>query len=217
MSDFAFRARYLPVVLITLMIGLALHELAHAGTAYMLGDPTAKRHGRLTLNPLKHIDPYGAGLVLITWLLFGWIFGWAKPVPISPYLFRAKMRLKVALIGLAGPLVNFALAIIVAVIWNLVHPAAWSWGFVSFYLAFQLMVVLGVFNLLPIPPLDGSRVIAVLLPPKAYERWASLDQYGLILVIVVVFVFSSRLSPLYSGVMDAIRGLFVSGYPVGTF
>ena len=211
------RLRYLPVIIVALLVGLVLHEMAHAYTAYLLGDPTAKRMGRLSFNPLKHIDPYGAGLILVTWLAWGFIFGWAKPVPISPFVFRTKVRLRLALIGLAGPVTNFALAIIIAVIWNAVHPAAWGWGFMAFYLSIILMVVLGVFNLLPIPPLDGSRVVAYFLPQKAYQRWAALDQYGMLFVLIVIVAFGRQLSPLFGAAIDGIRDLFVHNYPPDTF
>ncbi len=172
-----------PVLLVSLM----LHELAHGLVAYWLGDPTAKRAGRLSLNPIKHLDPLGTAMFFITYLLGWFVFGWAKPVPVSPYYFKNRQR-GMALVGLAGPLTNFALAVAFVVLLNALRVDANGIVFEVLFLIFQVNIVLGIFNLIPVPPLDGSRVVGAFLPRRAYERWASFDQYGMFLAIIVLFV-----------------------------
>jgi Zn-dependent protease len=161
-----------------LLVSLVLHELAHGWVAWKLGDPTAKSHGRLTLNPLKHLDVWGTIALVVTFVGSGgsFFFGWAKPVPISPWRFKDPQR-GMMLVGAAGPATNFGLALVAAgSVW-----LTYSWNlFVAqaLALAFVLNVVLGVLNLLPIPPLDGSRVLGGLLPRDLYARWVDLDRYG---------------------------------------
>jgi Zn-dependent protease len=166
------------VTLPLLLVSLVLHELAHGWVAWKLGDPTAKSHGRLTLNPLKHLDVWGTIALVVTFVGSGgsFFFGWAKPVPISPWRFKDPQR-GMMLVGAAGPATNFGLALVAAgSVW-----LTYSWNlFVAqaLVLAFLLNVVLGVLNLLPIPPLDGSRVLGGLLPRDLYARWVDLDRYG---------------------------------------
>jgi Zn-dependent protease len=161
-----------------LLVSLVLHELAHGWVAWKLGDPTAKSHGRLTLNPLKHLDVWGTIALVVTFVGSGgsFFFGWAKPVPISPWRFKNPQH-GMMLVGAAGPATNFGLALVAAgSVW-----LTYSWNlFVAqaLALAFVLNVVLGVLNLLPIPPLDGSRVLGGLLPRDLYVRWVDLDRYG---------------------------------------
>jgi Zn-dependent protease len=174
----------LPILLVSMMA----HEVSHGYVAFRLGDPTAKAHGRLTLNPIKHLDPLGTGMFVLTYLLGGFLFGWAKPVPVSPYYFKDSQR-GMLLVGLAGPAANFVMAIGLAVVLNLLHPAVSSTLFTVFFLAFQVNVVLGIFNLVPIPPLDGSRVLGGFLPREAYARWIELDRYGMVFILLILFVF----------------------------
>ena len=161
-----------------LLVSLVLHELAHGWVAWKLGDPTAKLHGRLTLNPLKHLDPWGTVMLAVTFLGSGgrFFFGWAKPVPISPQYFKDAQR-GMMLVGAAGPAANFALALAAAgLIW-----LTYTWSLFlaeALFMLFVLNVILMAFNLVPIPPLDGSRVVGGFLPRDLYLRWVDLDRYG---------------------------------------
>lgn len=183
-----------------LLIALTLHELAHGLIAYKLGDPTAKQHGRLTLNPLKHIDPLG---LLALWLIG---FGWAKPVPVNPLYFRGNRRRGLFLVGLAGPMTNFLLAFAAALLMALV-PALRS-GFISSLMQLTLIynVLLGVFNLLPLPPLDGSKVLQYFLPNSAAYKFSQLEQYGTIILMLLIFtrVLGRILYPMVDFVLNVI-------------
>ncbi len=190
------RWEYLVPLVVLLLLSLMLHEIAHGWVAYKLGDPTAKSRGRLTLNPLRHLDPLGTAMFVITYLAGGFIFGWAKPVPISTYYFRNRKR-GMQLVGAAGPVTNFIIAAVFWAILTLLAPALAGQGGVRFsiayilFLAFEVNVVLGVFNLIPIPPLDGSRILGGFLPRRAYDVWLSIDRYGFIIIIVLLLLFTS--------------------------
>lgn len=166
------------VTLPLLLVSLVVHELAHGWVAWRLGDPTAKLHGRLTLNPVKQLDPWGTVALVVTFVGSGgsFFFGWAKPVPISPRYFKDPQR-GMMLVGAAGPAANFALALVAAGLVWLTYD--WSiFAAQALALAYVLNVVLAVINLIPIPPLDGSRVVGGVLPRDLYLRWADLDRYG---------------------------------------
>ena len=166
------------VTLPLLLLSLVIHELAHGWVAWKLGDPTAKLHGRLTLNPLKHLDTWGTVMLAVTFLGSGgrFFFGWAKPVPISPWHFKDPQR-GMMLVGAAGPLTNYLLALVAAGLIWLTHT--WSqWLAQTLYILFALNVILGTINLIPVPPLDGSRVLGGFLPREAYARWVTYDRYG---------------------------------------
>jgi Zn-dependent protease len=165
-----------------LLIALTFHELAHGLVAYKLGDMTAKNHGRLTLNPLAHLDPLG---LLALWLVG---FGWAKPVPVNPFHFRGDRRRGMFLVGLAGPATNFLLGFIIALLLTFVpslfaNPVVWD----IIRTTFMYNLLLGVFNLLPVPPLDGSKVFAYLLPQSAAQTFYQLEQYGPLILILLIF------------------------------
>jgi len=188
------------ITLPLLLVSLVIHELAHGWVAWKLGDPTAKQHGRLTLNPVGHLDVWGSIMLVVTFLGSGgtFFFGWAKPVPISPWHFKDPQR-GMMLVGLAGPVANVALALVAA---GLVWLTYSSSLFVAqaLALAFVLNVVLGALNLVPIPPLDGSRVVGGLLPRDLYLRWAALDRYGnyvflglVVLMLAVPQVFGATI------------------------
>ncbi|MDD4908636.1 MAG: site-2 protease family protein [Candidatus Omnitrophica bacterium] len=166
-----------------LLIAMTFHEFSHGWAAYKLGDTTAARQGRLTLNPLAHIDPVGT--VLLPILLFittngQFVFGAAKPVPINYYALRNPRR-DMLLIGLAGPLSNIILAALLSVILKGLNSASLAAELIR-NLAF-INIILGVFNLLPIPPLDGSRVVAGLLPDSLAQAYNRLEPYGFIIII----------------------------------
>lgn len=174
-----------------LLIALVCHEVAHGFVAYILGDPTAKSQGRLTLNPLKHLDPMG------TLAFFIFNFGWAKPVPISPGYFK-NPRQGMLLTAIAGPGTNLILAGVFAVIMHTLSSVQISEGsllasiVVPLYLICKAAVfvnlILCMFNLLPIPPLDGSNVLAYFLPPEMAYKYMSLSRYGFIILIGIILV-----------------------------
>jgi len=191
-------ARQTIYYVIGLLIGVVLHEYMHARIADLMGDKTARRAGRLTLNPIPHIDPYGTVLVPLVLILFTpghWAFGWAKPVPINPYSMKNPRRDPV-LVALAGPLTNFSIAFILALVGMVVRLVGVNpFGSLKYLLEFlnaaaQINVILGFFNLLPIPPLDGSHVLEYFLSPNARRTYEALAPYGFIIVIVfLVFLF----------------------------
>jgi Zn-dependent protease len=213
--DWVLLATLIPV----LVFSMTLHELAHGLAAYKLGDPTAKMRGRLTLNPLKHLDPLGTAMFFITAMIpNGFIFGWAKPIPVAPYYFKSRQR-GMMLVGLVGPLTNFALAIVFAVVLNLLEPvlnqpdpgAVREWLFTLLFLALEVNVVLGIFNLIPVPPLDGSRIVGGFLPKRAYDVWVSIDRYGTFIIIILLVLISS--SALGDRLSDGYWALFQAMLP----
>jgi Zn-dependent protease len=166
-----------------LIIALPIHELAHAVTAYRLGDVTSRDYGRISLNPLDHLDPIGALLIL----LYG--FGWAKPVPVNPYaLYRSRnATIGFALVSLAGPLSNLFLAALFAVPIRLdLIPSGFVWQLTYYFIVVN--IALAVFNLIPIPPLDGSRIAVAVLPPQWGESILRLEPYGIMIVLLLSFV-----------------------------
>jgi Zn-dependent protease len=189
----------LTTVLSILLIipAIILHEVSHGYMAYYLGDPTAKNAGRLTLNPLAHVDIYGTILLpLFMYLVAGFAIGYAKPVPINPYLMRkVSFQNGMLLTGAAGPVTNIALAIVAGLGYRLA-AALGAPGIVLYMLGFFTLInlVLAFFNLIPIPPLDGSRVVQRFLSGRALEGYNSLERYGILIVLALVFILP-RLNP----------------------
>lgn len=172
----------------SILIASTFHEYAHAWAATKLGDLTAKINGRLTLNPLAHIDPIGAISMLIL------RFGWSKPVPINEYNFERRER-DTALVSLAGPISNMLLLLITALINLLLKPTGIASTFVSTFA--MVNIVLAVFNLLPIPPLDGHKIVRAILPQKVRYYWESMEKYQMILLAILlipIFPFGSIVS-----------------------
>jgi len=182
------------VVAIMLLIGFPVHEFAHALAAYRLGDSTAKLFGRLTLNPIAHFDPLGGILLAVSFIGAGFGFGWAKPTPVNPANLAGGRRGE-ALVAAAGPLSNLVLAAVAAL------PLRYIFATPELALEIpplviailQLFVfinlVLMVFNLLPIPPLDGSKVLFAFLPPRLSWQWRPiLEQYGFLLLLLLFFL-----------------------------
>lgn len=172
--------------LIPMILSLTVHEWAHAFSAFKLGDDTALREGRLTLNPLVHIDPIGTLLLP----LLGVPFGWAKPVPVNPARFRrdVNMNTGMAITAFAGPLSNLVLAIVCAVALGVLvradgREAAGSPFFLLFVYGLQLNVALAIFNLLPIYPLDGSRVLERFIPYRLQEQWETFKRVSPFLLL----------------------------------
>ena len=172
---------------------ITFHEFCHGYAAYRLGDPTAMRSGRLTLNPLAHLDPVGALLLLVA------RFGWAKPVPIDPRYFKNPAR-DMVIVSLAGAAGNIATAFVAGLFMRLMPKAILLNYAVLNFMVLMVFINLGlaVFNLLPIPPLDGSKILYVLLPPRWMEAYYKLERYGmLILMVLVIFgVVQQVMSPV---------------------
>lgn len=170
-----------------LLLALTIHEFSHGLTAYILGDPTPKMTNRLTLNPIKHLDFFGTFTLFITQAI-----GWAKPVPINPNYFKNPWR-DMALVSLAGPLSNLLLAIIFGFFFNLFHK--FNLNFQNFaiseplafmsYLGVKINIGLGIFNLLPIPPLDGSKIIVKFLPLSLRISYLRLEIFGFFIILVL--------------------------------
>src|SRR6476619_6701243 len=197
------------------VVSLTLHELAHGLAAYRLGDRTAKDQGRLTLNPIPHMDPLGSLILVLTYFGGSFLFGWAKPVPVDPRNLRTSPQVGMALVGAAGPATNFILALISGAV--LAHSELTGDAFSIAAYSLEINVILGVFNLFPIPPLDGSRVIGGFMPRDVYERWAALDQYGMFAVFGLFILFNAQTSRiLLSGFEHVVRliSFTVGGQPL---
>jgi len=209
----------LALTLPVLVLSMVFHEVSHGYMAYRLGDTTAMQKGRLSPNPIRHLDPFGTLVLLVTFLGSGghMLFGWAKPAPINPGHFKSHQR-GMAWVGIAGPLANFMLASIAALVlrWGFADP---YWLFNqsgnllpwAIFRVFQLNVILMVFNLIPVPPLDGSRIVGAFLPPRAYIKWIQLDQYGMFFIMLLLFALINFGSGLYSIILPIYR-LFLPSY-----
>jgi Zn-dependent protease len=182
-----------------LLVSLVLHELAHALVATWLGDPTPQEEGRLTLNPLRHLDPLGTAMFAITAFVSPFIFGWAKPVMVQPRYFR-RPQVDMALVAAAGPATNFLIAL--ACVGYLVHGDPTGRAFDVALRAWEINLVLGIFNLIPIPPLDGSRIVGALLPRDLYARWAQLDQVGMFALFGLIFIFNEQFWDVFGEARD---------------
>lgn len=176
----------IPYVAITLVVAFTMHELAHAYVAYRFGDPTAKNQGRLTLNPLKHLDIFGTILIFVAG------FGWARPVPVNRYHFK-NPRLAGICVSIAGPLSNLVLAFLGFFVYVLLQKFGgeslmrFEPGVDYFFRIFiNLNVILFLFNLLPIPPLDGYRIIEDVVSPRIRAKMTQFEQYGIIIFLIFV-------------------------------
>jgi Zn-dependent protease len=166
-----------------------VHELAHAWTATAFGDETPRMSGRLTLNPLAHIDPVGAIVLLISQG-----FGWAKPVPINPYALEKRSPAAVMIVSLAGPLSNFVMAVLAGIPWRLglisigsaAGLASWITLISGKFILINLSLML--FNLIPLSPLDGEKVLEYFLPPNLAQRWEAIRPYSSLILMAVVFL-----------------------------
>lgn len=194
-----------------LVISVIVHEISHGYMADYLGDPTARLKGRLTLNPIPHIDPLGSIIVpgLLALLPGSIIFGWAKPVPYNPH--NLNNRYGNALVAAAGPASNFFLAGVAALAYRLT-PIAASSPLGMFVLAVILInVVLAVFNLVPIPPLDGSKILFDFLPARLRYIRNYLEQYGFMILLFFIFFAVELIQPIIFGLFRLFAG--VAGIP----
>jgi Zn-dependent protease len=207
----------LAVAVIPVLFAITLHEVAHGWVARRFGDRTAEMLGRLTINPLKHIHPIGTVVVpAVTLMLGGFLFGWAKPVPVSVRNL-ANPRRDMIFVALAGPVANLLMAVMWAFFARLVMGFGLEGGAAVFCLGMAqvgvlINVILAVFNMFPLPPLDGGRVVAGLLPPAQAASFERLEQYGLVIILLLLFtgVLWRVLGPIMSAVNDLV--LTVAGF-----
>lgn len=197
------------------LIALSCHEFAHGFVSYKLGDPTPKREGRMTLNPMAHLDLYGTILMILTG------FGWAKPVGVNPMYYKDKKK-GMALVGIAGPIMNILLAFVGLLIFAVALIVSSKLGVGANALSnisyiVRLFVVrnlcFAVFNLIPIPPLDGSRVISMFLNDNAYYKLMQLERYSMLIIIVMSLtgtfdnIIGTGVGVLYNGMIGIVNNL----------
>lgn len=214
----AFSLREIPYVAVTLMIAFTVHEFAHAYVAYKFGDPTAKNQGRLTLNPMQHLDPIGTILIFIAG------FGWARPVPVNRFFFK-NPKLAGISVSIAGPISNLVMAVLGFFIWYALAGTGLAASFPAFVADFlnifiQLNLVLFVFNLLPFPPLDGYRIIEDLAPAHIRPKMTQFEAYGSVIFLILVItpldqytilpIFNTVLPVLASGLNDFFYEIFMT-------
>ncbi len=197
MFDIASFIRELAIMAVPVLIAITCHEAAHGYAAWRLGDPTAKNAGRLTFNPIRHIDPVGTVLfpLILVLIKSPFLFGWAKPVPVDPRYFQNPVK-GMMLVSLAGPGTNFALALAFAFLFHALIYLAVMLGGAGMSVIEPLVLmaqygvlvnlILGIFNLLPIPPLDGAKILAGFLPASGVRMIYSFERYGFIVVILLL-------------------------------
>ena len=196
------------LIIVIILISMTLHEAMHAFVGYWLGDDTAKAQGRLTLNPVAHIDPFLTLLLPLLLAIAGQpIFGGAKPVPFNPSRLRFD-EWGAALVAIAGPLTNLLLAFVGYVVLVLAQPS----GLLGDAMSLFVLVNLGffIFNILPIPPLDGSRVLYALAPEGARRFMEVIEQYGIFVVFAIVLLFNQQLGQVLGAMLQFFLGLFQS-------
>jgi len=192
---------------IVLILSATIHEYMHGYVANQLGDPTAKNAGRLTLNPIKHLDLFGSILLPLTLLLAGssFLFGWAKPVPYNPNNLRDR-KYGDAKVAFAGPLANLLMAVLFSIIFRFLNPASMFSFLVSEIIIINLILM--IFNLVPIPPLDGSKILAVFLPRNLRDKLLYMDvRLSMLLVFIFVFFGFNFISPVIYWLFGIFTGV----------
>jgi Zn-dependent protease len=203
------------IFFVIFIFSVIIHEYAHGKVANILGDPTAELAGRLTLNPIPHIDPIGS-VILPLLLIFSGVnilFGWAKPVPIDPFNLR-NPRKDAALIALAGPGVNLIIALIAALLVRITYSQGVTDSFLKLFIwepIIRTNVVLAVFNLIPVAPLDGFKIVGGILPSKQARDWFDLERYGMIFLILLIIPFGriSLLNMIMQPVLNLLFNLLI--------
>ena len=190
------------IIIITLSV--AIHESAHALTAYILGDDTAKKLGRITLNPLKHFDPLGA-VMLLSVVVAGWGIGWGKPVPVNVDRLKSPARDEL-IIALAGPFSNFLQAAVFAALLKSGLLTSYSMGIAM--IGFTINISLMLFNLIPLPPLDGSKIYGVFLPVIWRDYRREIETYGGFVLLFIIFFARDFLSDIITPFYKALQNLF---------
>lgn len=213
-----------------LILSVVVHEVSHGYAAYAMGDPTAKNAGRLTMNPIKHMDMMGSFVVPLLLVIFGsrFIFGWAKPVPYNPYNLR-NQKWGPGIVAAAGPLSNFLTAgvfglasvflpladfIKISVVSDTITNFNLQSGnyMIALYSFFVMIawinIFLGIFNLVPIPPLDGSKVLFSFLPYRWFNVQTLLEKYGFFVLVIFIFFFSNLLSPIALALLSLFLGIW---------
>ena len=193
-----------------LIMSVVIHEVSHGYAASFLGDETARYEGRLTLNPLKHLDPMGSFIIpLVSYLSVGMLFGWAKPVPYNPYNLRPG-RWSEAMVAAAGPASNLAVAIVFSLFLRIVTGSASGIASPALLevtsIVILINIVLAIFNLIPIPPLDGSKLLFALFPEKLYVLRAFYEKFGFILLLFFIFFLWKYLFPVVALVFFFLTG-----------
>ncbi len=194
--------------IIILIMSVVIHELSHGYMAELLGDPTPRLQGRLTLNPLKHLELFGSFLVPILTSLTGFTFGWAKPIEWNPYNVKNK-RIGEILISIAGPASNLFIAIVFGLVVRIFGnelPA--SFIQISVYVIL-INIVLAVFNMIPLPPLDGSKVLFSLLPPSMNNIRVTLERYSIFFFLILIFVLWRFVEPIIPYIFKVITGVTI--------
>ncbi len=197
------------IVIAVILISMMLHELAHGGVAYLLGDTTAKDDGRLTLNPLRHLDPFMSVILpLLLYISGGVVFGGAKPVPVNSLRLKGK-EWGMALVALAGPMTNLVLSFLAYLV-GATTGLLGEGSIAGLFLTDMVVVNLGfmVFNLLPIPPLDGSRVLYAFMPDMVREWMEKMEKVGLVIVYVLILVGGGVFSAVMTGAVSGILDVF---------
>jgi len=200
-------------LIVILLFSIVIHEVSHGTMALYLGDPTAKYAGRLTLNPIKHLDPIGSVILPLFLILMaklmggGIIFGWAKPVPINPYNFRDQ-KYGSAKVALAGPGSNLAIALVFGLALRFFPAISAIPGLeLMFSYIVYINILLAIFNLLPVPPLDGSHILFTFLPPGMENLKIFLSQFGLFILLFIIFFFFRWLVLLINWIFALIVGV----------
>ncbi|MCR4442905.1 MAG: site-2 protease family protein [Peptococcaceae bacterium] len=187
-----------------ILVAITVHEFSHGLAAHFLGDPTPRRQGRLTLNPLPHLDALGTLMLLVAH------FGWAKPVEINPFYFRGDRQRGILLVSLAGPFSNLVVALLGAILYNLFNVGTY---FASFIITLvSINVYLALFNLIPVPPLDGSRILTGLLPRRMHGFIYQLEAYGPLILVLLILTNITGLV-----LMPAARAIIITLFQAGQF
>lgn len=200
-------------IIVIVFYSIILHEISHGLAALWLGDDTAKRHGRLSLNPMSHIDWFGTVILpLVMYFTAGFVFGYAKPVPINPYNFR-NYKKDTGLTGMAGPATNILIAIAFALVYHLVGANTIVGVFCIPVI--QINLFLAIFNLIPIPPLDGSKVLGMVLSDEAYYKYTMQERTGMLVFIGLIMFDSIFHLNLFGRVITPVIGFLMGLLGIG--